>query len=195
MREILLSSSVVTPPSTMINRNWLFLSFDESMRDWIDFLFQHLNAGGRFCSFSPCIEQSQRCCEALQEHGFVEIQSMEVLQIEDVVKTRNVPLLEFEFVKHKVSDSRHSAIARNRFEFEFFSFRNQMIRTLRIRWRRHARPRNTWLQWRRQSCRATRAIWRSQHCRRYSPDEQAQDHRKIVYLMTSNSLVCLYISN
>lgn len=63
----------------------------------------NLNSGGRFCSFSPCIEQSQRCCEALQENGFVEIQSMEVLQIEDVVKTKNVPLLEFEFVKHKVN--------------------------------------------------------------------------------------------
>lgn len=73
------------------------------------FLFHLMYPGGRFCSFSPCIEQSQRCCEALQENGFVEIQSMEVLQMEDVVKVKNVPLLEFEFVKHKVSKIRDAA--------------------------------------------------------------------------------------
>ncbi|KAJ6638937.1 tRNA (adenine(58)-N(1))-methyltransferase catalytic subunit TRMT61A [Pseudolycoriella hygida] len=61
------------------------------------------DSGGRFCSFSPCIEQSQRCCEALALHGFVEIQSMEILQIEDVVKIKTIPVLDLEFVKHKVS--------------------------------------------------------------------------------------------
>lgn len=58
--------------------------------------------GGRFCSFSPCIEQSQRCCEALEQNGFVEIQSMEVLQLEEVVKVKNVAVLDLDFVKHKV---------------------------------------------------------------------------------------------
>lgn len=59
--------------------------------------------GGRFCSFSPCIEQSQRCCEALAINGFVEIQSMEILQVEDVVKVKHIPVLDLEFVKHKVN--------------------------------------------------------------------------------------------
>lgn len=58
--------------------------------------------GGRFCSFSPCIEQSQRCCIALQEQGFTEIQSYEILQQEDVVKTKTFPVMNLEFLKHKV---------------------------------------------------------------------------------------------
>lgn len=59
--------------------------------------------GGRFCSFSPCIEQTQRVCEALDAACFTDIQSMEILQVEDVVRTKNVPMLDLEFVKHKVS--------------------------------------------------------------------------------------------
>ncbi|XP_038130287.1 tRNA (adenine(58)-N(1))-methyltransferase catalytic subunit TRMT61A [Cyprinodon tularosa] len=35
--------------------------------------------GGRLCSFSPCIEQVQRTCEALTEQGFEEIRTLEVL--------------------------------------------------------------------------------------------------------------------
>lgn len=60
-------------------------------------------SGGRFCSFSPCIEQSQRVCEELQKHGFTEIQSMEILQIEEIVKMKNVPIIDLDFVKMKVS--------------------------------------------------------------------------------------------
>ncbi|XP_035782017.1 tRNA (adenine(58)-N(1))-methyltransferase catalytic subunit TRMT61A-like [Anopheles albimanus] len=57
--------------------------------------------GGRICSFSPCIEQSMRVCDALAEHGFIEVQNLEVLQIEDIVRTRNVPVMELEFLKTK----------------------------------------------------------------------------------------------
>ncbi|XP_005178086.2 tRNA (adenine(58)-N(1))-methyltransferase catalytic subunit TRMT61A [Musca domestica] len=57
------------------------------------------DSGGRFCSFSPCIEQSQRCCAALQELGFTEIQSYEILQQEDVVKTKTFPVMNLEFLK------------------------------------------------------------------------------------------------
>lgn len=59
-------------------------------------------AGGRFCSFSPCIEQVQRCCEALQQNNFTEIQTMEILQIEEYVKTKVINVLDLEFVKTKV---------------------------------------------------------------------------------------------
>lgn len=63
------------------------------------------NEGGRLCSFSPCIEQSLRVCEALEQHGFVDVLNLEVLQIEDVVRTKNVPVMDLEFVKHKKSES------------------------------------------------------------------------------------------
>lgn len=36
-------------------------------------------AGGRLCSFSPCIEQVQRTCQALTERGFEEVRTLEVL--------------------------------------------------------------------------------------------------------------------
>ncbi|XP_055377963.1 tRNA (adenine(58)-N(1))-methyltransferase catalytic subunit TRMT61A isoform X2 [Condylostylus longicornis] len=62
-------------------------------------------SGGRFCSFSPCIEQAQKCCEALQANGFTEIRSMELLQVEDTVKTKTVPIMDLEFLKQKVQCS------------------------------------------------------------------------------------------
>lgn len=43
-----------------------------------------------------------RVCDALAEHGFIEVQNLEVLQIEDIVRTRNVPVMELEFLKTKV---------------------------------------------------------------------------------------------
>ena len=46
------------------------------------------SSGGRFCSFSPCIEQTTTVCEFLDKFGFIEIQSMEVLQNESIVKTK-----------------------------------------------------------------------------------------------------------
>ena len=37
-------------------------------------------AGGRLCSFSPCVEQVQRACTALREQGFQEIQTFEGIE-------------------------------------------------------------------------------------------------------------------
>uniref|UniRef100_A0A182VQI1 tRNA (adenine(58)-N(1))-methyltransferase n=1 Tax=Anopheles minimus TaxID=112268 RepID=A0A182VQI1_9DIPT len=64
-----------------------------------------LTRGGRICSFSPCIEQSMRVCEALGKCGFIEVQNIEVLQIEDIVRTRNVPVIELDFLKTKRMDT------------------------------------------------------------------------------------------
>lgn len=62
----------------------------------------YLSPGGRFCSFSPCIEQVQRTCLALQEHAFTDISTMEVLQSEIGVARRKVPVRDLSFLKHKV---------------------------------------------------------------------------------------------
>ncbi|KAM9066099.1 tRNA (adenine(58)-N(1))-methyltransferase catalytic subunit TRMT61A isoform X2 [Sarcophilus harrisii] len=48
--------------------------------------------GGRLCSFSPCIEQVQRTCQALAEHGFIEVTTLEILLREYNVRTANLPL-------------------------------------------------------------------------------------------------------
>uniref|UniRef100_A0A8W7P3A8 tRNA (adenine(58)-N(1))-methyltransferase n=1 Tax=Anopheles coluzzii TaxID=1518534 RepID=A0A8W7P3A8_ANOCL len=61
--------------------------------------------GGRICSFSPCIEQSMRVCEALGKCGFIEVQNIEVLQVEDCVRTRNVPVMELDFLKTKRTET------------------------------------------------------------------------------------------
>ncbi|XP_016354579.1 tRNA (adenine(58)-N(1))-methyltransferase catalytic subunit TRMT61A-like [Sinocyclocheilus anshuiensis] len=51
--------------------------------------------GGRLCSFSPCIEQVQRTCEALLDHGFEEICTLEVLLRVHDVRTVSLPLPDF----------------------------------------------------------------------------------------------------
>ncbi|XP_026497332.2 tRNA (adenine(58)-N(1))-methyltransferase catalytic subunit TRMT61A [Vanessa tameamea] len=63
------------------------------------------NEGGRFCSFSPCIEQVQRTCSALESHGFQDISTMEVLQTEIKVTKRTVPVRDLSFLRHKSSES------------------------------------------------------------------------------------------
>ncbi|XP_062852185.1 tRNA (adenine(58)-N(1))-methyltransferase catalytic subunit TRMT61A isoform X2 [Trichomycterus rosablanca] len=51
--------------------------------------------GGRLCSFSPCIEQVQRTCEALLDQGFEEICTLEVLQRVHDVRSVTLPLPDF----------------------------------------------------------------------------------------------------
>jgi tRNA (adenine57-N1/adenine58-N1)-methyltransferase len=60
--------------------------------------------GSRFCAFSPCIEQVQATCLQLQDYGFVEIQTTEILQSEHIVKYRDVPILDLTFVKTKKNE-------------------------------------------------------------------------------------------
>ncbi|XP_053615277.1 tRNA (adenine(58)-N(1))-methyltransferase catalytic subunit TRMT61A [Plodia interpunctella] len=63
------------------------------------------NTGGRFCSFSPCIEQVQRTCLTLQQLGFQELATMEVLQTELKVSRKTCPVRDLSFLKHKSSES------------------------------------------------------------------------------------------
>nr|CAD7593613.1 unnamed protein product [Timema genevievae] len=59
-------------------------------------------SGGRFVSFSPCIEQVQRTCVALAKAGFVELTTLECLQKELHVQSRTMSVLDFDFLKEKV---------------------------------------------------------------------------------------------
>lgn len=60
--------------------------------------------GGRFCAFSPCIEQTQATCLQLEKSGFVEVHTMEIIQSELVVKEKYIPVLDIDFVKTKRED-------------------------------------------------------------------------------------------
>lgn len=60
--------------------------------------------GGRFCAFSPCIEQTQATCVKLESSGFIEIQTMEILQSELIIKDKYIPVMEFDFLKTKRED-------------------------------------------------------------------------------------------
>ena len=71
----------------------------------IDYVVKAIKAeGGRFCAFSPCIEQTQATCLQLEKSGFLEIQTIEIIQSELIVKEKAIPILEFEFVKTKRED-------------------------------------------------------------------------------------------
>lgn len=48
--------------------------------------------GGRICSFSPCIEQVQRTCLAMEEHGFTEINTLEILPRVYDVRSVSLPI-------------------------------------------------------------------------------------------------------
>lgn len=66
--------------------------------------------GSRFCSFSPCIEQVQQTCLELEKHGFLEIQTIEILQSEHIVKEKAVPLIDLSFVKIKRDENEEKAL-------------------------------------------------------------------------------------
>lgn len=60
-----------------------------------------LKSTGRFCGFSPCIEQSQATCEELEKFGFFEVHTIELLQSELIVKEKHIPVIDVSFVKTK----------------------------------------------------------------------------------------------
>ena len=63
-------------------------------------------SGGRFCSFSPCIEQVQRTCEKLNEpeSGFSEIETIELVQRSHNVKRVNIAIANMGSLEHTVDE-------------------------------------------------------------------------------------------
>lgn len=55
----------------------------------------------RLCSFSPCVEQVQKACEALRKNGFNEISTVECLQRVFQVRKITMPLYDAERNKKK----------------------------------------------------------------------------------------------
>ncbi|KNC75691.1 hypothetical protein SARC_11791 [Sphaeroforma arctica JP610] len=56
--------------------------------------------GGLVCSFSPCIEQVQRTCQALRDEGFVELETLETLQKPCHTNSFEIPEAEFRTLEH-----------------------------------------------------------------------------------------------
>lgn len=59
--------------------------------------------GGRFASFSPCIEQVQKTNGALKREGFKDIVTIEVLQTELKIHERAMSIRDLTFLKNRVS--------------------------------------------------------------------------------------------
>lgn len=55
---------------------------------------QCLKPDGVFCSFSPCIEQVQRTCAALEEQGFFAVRTMECLLRQYEVRQEKIDALD-----------------------------------------------------------------------------------------------------
>lgn len=53
-----------------------------------------LRPDGVFCSFSPCIEQVQRTCAALEEQGFFAVRTMECLLRHYEVRQENMATID-----------------------------------------------------------------------------------------------------
>jgi tRNA (adenine57-N1/adenine58-N1)-methyltransferase len=62
----------------------------------ISHYFIKLIAGGKLCTFSPCIEQVQKTVEALKSSGdFIQLRTMEVLQRPMSIHTKTLMSIDF----------------------------------------------------------------------------------------------------
>ncbi|KAJ3632109.1 hypothetical protein Zmor_022090 [Zophobas morio] len=53
-------------------------------------------SGGRFCGFSPCVEQVQKTCEALKKFGFTDLYTCETLERKFRVAQHEIRVFEFD---------------------------------------------------------------------------------------------------
>lgn len=110
---------------TVRHRDVCELGFTEELNDKADVVFLDLPSpwtavphainsikpiGGRICTFSPCIEQVQRTCTEMNNHNFIDVKTMEVLQTQYSVQMRAQKVVDLEFVKTpKTDEEKHKA--------------------------------------------------------------------------------------
>ena len=101
-----------------------------------------LRPDGIVCSFSPCIEQVQRTCEALEAHGFGDTQTVELLGAPSTARrSRNStgPLL-------RAAEAPVEVEARGEGEGEAQARGGEVRRCGRGRWGRGGRGRRRWVR-------------------------------------------------
>lgn len=71
----------------------------------------YILAGGRICSFSPCIEQTQRFCALLRKpgSGFRDVETIEIVRKSHNVKRVNIPVADIGLEKPEVRENLLSA--------------------------------------------------------------------------------------
>lgn len=80
---------------------------DSSWTLWLSYTV----TGGRICSFSPCMEQVQRTCEMLTQHGFCDLTTLECLARPFSVHNVKLPPVDFGDQAENVTE-RESAAGR-----------------------------------------------------------------------------------
>ena len=85
-------------------------------RPWVVIPSVHdaLIGNGKFCGFSPCIEQVQKTCEALRSFGFMDIYTIEVLNRPYDVRSVSVESIKLDNVVDSINKTENESNEANK---------------------------------------------------------------------------------